>query len=54
MRFYNVKARKPVEIPDDQVKVVTMKNGRKAAEAEAEGVRMFKIISNEEAARLAK
>lgn len=54
MKFYNVKERKPVEVPDDQVKVVTMKNGRKAAQAEMNGVRMFKILSTEEAARLSR
>lgn len=54
MKFYNVKTRQPVEVPDDQVKVVTMKNGKKAAQAEANGVRMFKILSKEDAERLSK
>lgn len=53
MKFYNVKTRESVEIPDDKVIVVTMKNGKKAAKAEANGTNLFKILSNEDAARLA-
>lgn len=44
--------RTTVEVPDSDVKVVTMKNGRKAAQAEKDGVKMFKILSKEDAARL--
>lgn len=54
MKFYNVKTRQAEEVPDDQVTVVTMKNGRKAAQAVVNGVKMFKILSAEDAARLAK
>ncbi|WKZ25673.1 MAG: hypothetical protein QY322_04840 [bacterium] len=54
MKFYNVKTRQSVDVPDDQVEVVTMKNGKKAAKAIHNGVGMFKILSNEDAARLAK
>lgn len=52
MKFFNVKTRESVEVPDEQVKVVTMKNGRKAAQAEVNGVKMFKILSREDASRL--
>ncbi|MGQ0678681.1 MAG: hypothetical protein ACT4OM_03325 [Actinomycetota bacterium] len=52
MNFYNVKTREKVEVPDDQVEVVIMKNGRKAAKAEVEGTRLFKMLSNAEAERL--
>lgn len=52
MKFYNVKTRQAVEVPDSEVKVVTMKNGRKAAQAEVNGVKMFKILGKEDAARL--
>jgi hypothetical protein len=41
-----------VEIPDDQVTLVTMKNGKKAAQAVDNGVKVFKIISKEDAERL--
>ena len=54
MRFYNVKTRQSVDVPDDQVKIVTMKNRRKAAQAEVGGVKMFKILSKEDAERLGK
>ncbi len=54
MKFYNVKTRQPVEIDDSKVTVVTMKNGKKAAKAEDNGVGLFKILSNEDAARLSK
>lgn len=52
MKFYNVKTRQTVDVPDAEVKIVTMKNGRKAAQAEAGGVKMFKILSRDDAARL--
>lgn len=54
MKFYNVKTRQPVEVPDSDITVVTMKNGKKAAQAMASGVKMFKILSKEDAARLEK
>ena len=53
MKFYNVKTRQAVDVPDDQVTVVTMKNGKKAAKAEVNGTKLFKILSNDDAARLA-
>lgn len=52
MKFYNVKTRESVEISDDKVTLVTMKNGKKAAKAEVNGTKLFKIVSKEDAARL--
>ncbi len=52
MKFYNVKTREAVDIPDNKVKVVTMKNGKKAASAESNGTKLFKILSKEDAVRL--
>lgn len=52
MKFYNVKTRQSVEIQDSEVTVVTMKNGKKAAKAEKDGMKLFKILSKEDAARL--
>lgn len=52
LKFYNVKTRQNVEIPDAEVSVITMKNGKKAAKAADNGVGLFKILSNEDAARL--
>lgn len=54
MKFYNVKTRSTVEVPDDKVTVVTMKNGKKAAKAEVDGMKLFKILSAADAARLGK
>lgn len=53
MKFYDVKTRQSVEIPDDQVMLVTMKNGKQAVKAEYQGTKLFKIVSREDAARLA-
>ena len=48
MKFYNVKTRSTVEVPDSEVEVVTMKNGKKATKAVCEvcGTTMFKIGGN--------
>ncbi len=53
MKFYNVKTRQAVDVSDDKVTLVTMKNGKKAAKAEMNGTKLFKIVSKEDAARLA-
>jgi len=53
LKFYNVKTREAVEIPDDQVTIVTMKNGKKAAQAMMNGTKLFRIIGKDDAARLA-
>jgi hypothetical protein len=52
LKFYNVKTRQSVEIPDNQVTVITMKNGKKAAKTESNGMKLFKILSKDDAARL--
>lgn len=52
MKFYNVKTRQLVDVPDSEVTVVTMKNGRKAAQATVEGTKLFKILSKDEVDRL--
>lgn len=54
MKFYNVKTRQSVDVPDGEVTVVTMKNGKMAAKASYNGTNLFKILSKEDAARLAK
>jgi hypothetical protein len=54
MKFYNVKTRQSVEVPDSEVEVITMKNGKKAAKAVVNGMKLFKIMSAEDAARLSK
>ena len=47
-----MKTKKSVEVPDEKVEVVTLKNGRKAAKAESDGVKLFKILGKEDAVRL--
>jgi hypothetical protein len=54
MKFYNVKTRESIEIPDKEVTVITMKNGKKAGKANYKGTNLFKILSKEDAVRLAK
>lgn len=52
IQFYNLKTKEKVEIPDSDVEVITMDNGRKAAKAEHEGTKLFKFLSKEDADRL--
>lgn len=53
MKFYNVKLKKNVEVQEDDIEIITMKNGRPAAKAtveiEGETHKMFKILSKTEA-----
>ena len=57
MEFYNVKLKKKVEVDEENIEIITMKNGRPAAKAEVtidgETHKMFKILSKEEAAKVA-
>lgn len=51
MKFYNVKTRESVEIPDSDVEYITMKNGKKAAKATATNpdgskTNLFRIVGN--------
>ncbi|MBI4136451.1 hypothetical protein HY469_00155 [Candidatus Roizmanbacteria bacterium] len=56
MRFYSVQVREFVEVPDSEVEVFTMKNGKKAARAttthNGRELKLFKILSKDDAARL--
>ena len=56
MRFYSVQVREFVEVPDSDVEVFTMKNGKKAARAttskDGRELKLFKILSKEDAERL--
>jgi hypothetical protein len=56
MKFYNLKLKKSIEVPDADVTLVTMKNGRPAAKAVAtvDGAEytMFRILSAADAAKL--
>jgi len=56
MKFYSVQIRETIEVPNSEVEVITMKNGKKAVQAVVEKngkeLKLFKIISNEELAML--
>ncbi len=48
MTFYSVQIKESIDVPDDQVEVVTMKNGKKAARAtvdrEGKTLKLFKFL----------
>lgn len=51
MKFYNVKTRQSVEIPESEVEYVTMKNGKRAAKAvgtnpDGTKTNLFRIVGN--------
>jgi hypothetical protein len=50
IKFYSLKTKKFVVLDSSKVKIVTLKNGRKAAEAvdPDTGVKLFKFLSTEE------
>ena len=52
--FYNLKTKQTVEVPDDQVTVVTTSNGRKAAQAMVDGMKLFKFLSKADLEKLEK
>ena len=52
LKFYNVKTKQSVEVPDSEVTVVTTKNGRKAGQAQVDGMKLFKFLGKEDLARL--
>lgn len=49
MRFYSIQLRQYVEVMDSEVKIMTMKSGKKAAQAvikkNGKTVTVFKILS---------
>jgi hypothetical protein len=48
MKFYSVQTRQEIEVPDDKIEHVTMKNGKKAAKAtvehEGKTLKLFKFL----------
>ncbi len=52
LKFYNVKTKQSVEVDDSKVTVVTTKNGRKAGQAEVDGMKLFKFLGKEDLAKL--
>ncbi len=51
MQFYSVQTRENVEVADDKIEIVTMKNGKKAARASVEKdgktLKLFKFLPAE-------
>jgi hypothetical protein len=54
LKFYNLKTKESVEVEDSQVTVIETKNGRKAAQAMVDGMKLFKFLGKEDIERLAK
>ena len=52
MEFYNLKTKEKVEVSDEQVQLVEMSNGRMAATAEFEGMKLFKFLGKADADKL--
>ena len=56
VKFYSVQIGESIEVPDEEVEVVTMKNGRPAAKAtvmrDGKELKLFKILSKADAERL--
>lgn len=56
MKFYSVQIRETIEVPDSEVQIITMKNGKKAAQAQVERngkvLKLFKIVGKDDLARL--
>lgn len=56
IKFYSVQTRQTVEVPDSEVEIVTMKNGKKAAKAQitknGQILKLFKIVGSDDLKRL--
>jgi hypothetical protein len=52
LEFYNLKTKSKVEVEDSKITIVTTNNGRKAAQAEVDGMKLFKFLSKADAERL--
>lgn len=53
IQFYNLKTKEKVEIPDNEIEIVTLENGRKAAKAVYNGMKLFKFLSKADSEKLA-
>jgi len=56
LKFYSVQTRETVEVPNGDVEIITMKNGKKAAKAQTvkdgKTLKLFKIVGSEDIKRL--
>ena len=44
MKFYSIKSKKPVEVPESQITYRMTKNGRRQAVADFEGQKLYKFV----------
>ncbi len=54
LKFYNLRTKASVEVDDSLVTIVDTKNGRKAAQAVVDGMKLFKFLGKEDLDRLTK
>lgn len=52
MQFYNLKTKQKVEISEEAIGLVEMPNGRMAATAEHEGMKLFKFLGKADVDKL--
>ncbi len=52
MQFYNLKTKQKVDVADEQIELVEMPNGRMAATAENDGMKLFKFLGKADVERL--
>ena len=52
MQFYNLKTKERVEVSDEEIQLVEMPNGRFAATAEVDGMKLFKFLGKDDVDRL--
>ena len=56
MKFYSVQLKESVEVPDNDLEIVTMKNGRKAARATiqkaGQTLKLFRILGKSDIEKL--
>lgn len=45
MKFYSIRQKKPIMVPESKVKYRTTKNGRKQATAVMKGEKLFKFVA---------
>lgn len=52
LEFYNLKTKSKVQVDDSKVTIITTNNGRKAAQAEVDGMKLFKFLSKADVEKL--
>jgi len=52
LKFYNLRTKQSFEVPDDQVTVITTKNGRKAGQVTVDGTKFFRFLGKADLEKL--